>query len=836
MTAEYEEVFQGTLVRCAGPSDPFSCRLVVQVPEIGTAPGTERVSTPITGGFVDWGYLGKGVNVTTGTIDLFSPAKEQAGSTAIDYLFRFNSGGGEYVFRGQKRLKNGSGTSAAEDLSNLYVSIENSRGPIATGTLSCQLDQLLNAYEGVLAEAKPQAEILPVLQNYCDFINHNLTALYPYFPPVLAPGRQMPEGLRKTLEVLAEVMLPVPPPAGGPSIDDVVGNINRFLQEAPAKQFQVIRTLLQVVSIFVPVLTLAIDEVRKIVRDTLNNENDSPIRQALSGVHLIVVLAYYADCKADGLIGYNRPKHNPKHQTTLPISLTIPDRKFDVVIAGTGPAGALLADRLSRRGKSVLLLEAGAYIPERDITTDEVDSIARLYKQSGLQVSKRPSSVTVLQGACVGGGGVINNGLFFPLPTGTLQVWRNAGFPFDEQTMWQAYRTVAKELNIGDIAAKKLRLNPAGPYLESKLGKLQPPPLGPVPPGFYTMLVNLETVVGDGEDTGCLSTGLCNIGCGSERKVNSYQYYLKHALDGTRDVVLVPRASVVRAVMDTKNTTRSVQALEVRMGDGRKLLARGDSFVLCCGPVGSSGVLLRSSDLLGAASRNLPVGKRFCGNVASPVFARVEAAANQKTAVQMCHVYVPSAPNDGFLIETWFSPPGGLALAMPGFLDTHANRMSQYEHLLSASPVIGTSPCGAITLQGDSTAIDLPLSPEDLDRFRHGMILLVTALLDAQTTPVIVRLGNGRVIANRSDLNALNAEMSRLSPKDLHLLPLSTAHPQGGNALSEDPTIGVVGKDFRVRGIDNLRVCDGSVFPAVAGVNPQWTIFALADVCAAGIK
>ena len=39
--------------------------------------------------------------------------------------------------------------------------------------------------------------------------------------------------------------------------------------------------------------------------------------------------------------------------------------------------------------------------------------------------------------------------------------------------------------------------------------------------------------------------------------------------------------------------------------------------------------------------------------------------------------------------------------------------------------------------------------------------------------------------------------------------------------------------DFRVRGIENLRVCDGSVFPAVAGVNPQWTIFALAHLCAA---
>jgi choline dehydrogenase-like flavoprotein len=153
--------------------------------------------------------------------------------------------------------------------------------------------------------------------------------------------------------------------------------------------------------------------------------------------------------------------------------------------------------------------------------------------------------------------------------------------------------------------------------------------------------------------------------------------------------------------------------------------------------------------------------------------------------------------------------------------------------VLSASPVIGTQPLGRITLQDDDTVIDLPLAPVDLDRFRRGMRMLVSALI-GNAAPVMVRLGNGRAIATPADVDALDKEMAALTPQDLHLLPLSTAHPQGGNAISEDAAIGVVGADFRVRGIDNLRVCDGSVFPAVAGVNPQWTIYALAHLCAAG--
>ncbi len=65
---------------------------------------------------------------------------------------------------------------------------------------------------------------------------------------------------------------------------------------------------------------------------------------------------------------------------------------------------------------------------------------------------------------------------------------------------------------------------------------------------------------------------------------------------------------------------------------------------------------------------------------------------------------------------------------------------------------------------------------------------------------------------------------------------LSTGHPQGGCAMSEDPDIGVVDADFRLRGFSNLRVCDASLFPMSAGVNPQWTVMALAHHCANVMK
>jgi cholesterol oxidase len=54
----------------------------------------------------------------------------------------------------------------------------------------------------------------------------------------------------------------------------------------------------------------------------------------------------------------------------------------------------------------------------------------------------------------------------------------------------------------------------------------------------------------------------------------------------------------------------------------------------------------------------------------------------------------------------------------------------------------------------------------------------------------------------------------------------------GGCAVSNDPSHAVVNTDFRVHGYDNLHLCDASVFPSAAGVNPQLTVMALAWIAA----
>jgi hypothetical protein len=78
MSAYFEEVFQGKLVRSTGPSDSFHCHFEVQVPDLTGLGDCDSLSVRITGGMVEWAYLGPAAKVIGGTIELFLFPKKLA--------------------------------------------------------------------------------------------------------------------------------------------------------------------------------------------------------------------------------------------------------------------------------------------------------------------------------------------------------------------------------------------------------------------------------------------------------------------------------------------------------------------------------------------------------------------------------------------------------------------------------------------------------------------------------------------------------------------------------------------------------------------------------------
>jgi choline dehydrogenase-like flavoprotein len=264
---------------------------------------------------------------------------------------------------------------------------------------------------------------------------------------------------------------------------------------------------------------------------------------------------------------------------------------------------------------------------------------------------------------------------------------------------------------------------------------------------------------------------------------------------------------------------------------GHIVEVQAQEVVLCAGAIGSSVLLLTASDVHQEIERHrLPVGRRFCANVGSPLFAFFNRIIHPRPSLQISHYYMPP-DGAGFVIETWFAPPGTLALAMPGYFEAHWERMLAYARAVTAAPLVGTEPQGTITVNADRRVqIRLPLGQVELERLRTGTIKLAEALLqagDPDIREVVAGTRLGFSIKSETDLRQF--EQTLTSPAQLRL---GTGHPQGGNAMSLDLAHSVVDEQFRVRGIANLRVCDASVFPEVAGVNPQWTVMALAHHCA----
>jgi len=65
-------------------------------------------------------------------------------------------------------------------------------------------------------------------------------------------------------------------------------------------------------------------------------------------------------------------------------------------------------------------------------------------------------------------------------------------------------------------------------------------------------------------------------------------------------------------------------------------------------------------------------------------------------------------------------------------------------------------------------------------------------------------------------------------PLKAHQARVVSAHVMGGCGMAAEEKLGVTDGRGRYRGLANLTVCDGSLFPTSIGANPQQSVYALA--------
>jgi choline dehydrogenase-like flavoprotein len=479
----------------------------------------------------------------------------------------------------------------------------------------------------------------------------------------------------------------------------------------------------------------------------------------------------------------------------------------DALVIGSGAAGAIVAYRLAEAGRSVLVLERGLHVHPSEFGEDEVLQISNLYADGALQLS-RDFSFQVLQGMCVGGSTVINNAVCFDLPGEVLQDWNGRGAGLEHPRLATAFERARGLVEVRRPPSRHLQRG-ADKYCDGvkALGLDRPP---------YEMDV-VEANIAD-----CPGSGYCNIGCPYGTKLSMLDKVLPEgqASFGVENLRILPACRAEK--IQTKNGR--ADAVLARLGDGRKLRVDARTVVVSAGAIASSWLLMESR----IATRR--AGRGLCFNMGSPITAEFEERLDSFDGIQISHYLRPPA-GSGYVMETWFNPVVSQALNMPGWLDHHRRNMSRFPYLTAGGVLVGTEETGRLrrALTGGADIVYTP-GERDVRKLIDALKLLCRIYLKAGALRVMPSTFRFHEFTDESQVDQLDDYV-----ENRHYLSIGSGHPQGGNALSDDPRKGVVDPTFRVHGFENLFVCDASVFPTAATVNPQLTVMALAEYAAPGM-
>jgi choline dehydrogenase-like flavoprotein len=635
----------------------------------------------------------------------------------------------------------------------------------------------------------------------------------------------------RALAALAEVLVP----GHEVSPERVAINVDHYLAGFPAQGKWKVRMALLGLVVYPllwlrPPFTIMSLEMRRrfverrFVVDVWDRRLPGPLRtlsQAMiRAAQQMAFLGFYGEARAAREVGYipfsERPgaaaaiagvhRPHPPLRCLTPRDVVSDVLHADAVVIGSGAGGAIAAYRLAEAGRSVLLLERGRHVDPSDFTESESEQLGQLYADGALTLS-RDYRFQVAQGMCVGGSTVVNNGVCFDLPDRVLERWLDPdGFNtgLDADKLRASFKRLRAFLPVHEVKAGAA-LNPGGAKFVDGVQALG---LDREPWKFGLVTCNIDD---------CLGCGYCNIGCAYGKKLSMLDNVLPRAQQtfGTDAVRVLAEC----AAQSIEVEGRRVTAVRCRLSDGRRITVRADTVVLAAGAVASSVILQRSGIAKGRAGRGLAF------NMATPLTADFPDELHSERGLQITHYLEPPA-EAGYALETWFNPIVTQALFMPGWFEQHRRNMERYAHMTCVGSVVGTKSNGSVrpALLGGGVTLDFTPDRQDVERVVTGLKLAGRIMLAAGALRVMVSSHRYLEFRAPDDLDALD----HLLADDSDLL-LNSAHPQGGNAICVDRDRGVVDSSLRVHDVDNLHVCDASVFPSSITVNPQLTVMALAD-------
>ncbi len=466
-------------------------------------------------------------------------------------------------------------------------------------------------------------------------------------------------------------------------------------------------------------------------------------------------------------------------------------KKYDAIVIGSGASGAVMAYELANKGMKVLVLERGKrYNPATDFEHNEMQMYAKLYKNCGLQTTKN-NDVTIAQGQAVGGSTVINNAIWLRANLDeVLPRWQGYGAHIPKDKIEENYTFLETQLRVKKILPKEA--NGGSDGFMGACNRLN------IPAEYLTH--NRHE---------CLGCGWCNYGCKYNRKTSMLVTFIPWAeskgatiQDGVQNLAVTHKNKVANGV-------------SFMVGDTPHLIA-ADKIIVCAGAIGSSEVLLKSG--INPAGN---VGQKFHVLGGCFVNALMPEKINSFDGIGLSCI---ARASKDYLIETFFSPPGVFSITLGSWYEDHHIAMLKYPFMMQAGVMVATEPKGKIKLdKKNRVVIDLKFSDQNLKNIKRGIQTLTGIFLEAGAEEVMPSSFKKISISNYAEISKIDVMIKRIDD-----ITIGSAHPQGGNVMSDDPSKGVVNSQFKVNEFTNLYIADTSVWPSNIWANCQATTMAMA--------
>ncbi len=474
----------------------------------------------------------------------------------------------------------------------------------------------------------------------------------------------------------------------------------------------------------------------------------------------------------------------------------------DVVVVGSGPAGAAVARHLAQRGAGVIVIEEGHEARSEDFEASGLRAMAALYRDMGTSIAFGNASMPYLQGRVVGGTSVINGAICWRTPPEVLAAWAA-----DDPAIGDALPASAVAAAEDRVEAR-LHVAPTDPSVAGPKNLLLGRGADALGAAHRPIRRNVD---------GCVGEGRCLQGCPHGHKLSMDRSFLPDARDAGARIFSGMR--VDRVVVE-RGRARGV--VGVTAAGARFEVRARRAAALCASAIQTPCLLLRSG------LRHGPVGEGLMAHPGVSVTGRFETPVRMWRGATQGHE-VTGWRGEGIKLEALGFDRSILAGRIPGVGEAFARRLAEMDKYAVWGAAIRASARGRVRAGPFGPFVTYSLTADDVRRTRRAVRLLGDAMLAAGAVEVYPGVpGFDAVVRDRGAMDRFEREGS-LSAGDY---TMSATHLFGTARMGSDPRKSVVRPDFRHHAVEGLYVGDSSVFPTNLGVNPMIAIMAVADLCA----